>query len=82
MSLRRRQQLLPAAHVLDIGSRYRLVSDKVPAGSQLFAAAEPGIPVKQIAEAVGRELGVPAVSISAGQPPNTSHPSHSRPAAS
>jgi nucleoside-diphosphate-sugar epimerase len=57
----------PAGHVLDIGRLFRLALDKAPAGSQLYAAAEPGIPVRAIAEAIGRHLGVPAKSIPAEQ---------------
>jgi nucleoside-diphosphate-sugar epimerase len=57
----------PAGHVLDVGQLYRLALDKAPAGSQLYAAAEPGIPVREIAETIGRHLGVPAVSIPAEQ---------------
>jgi nucleoside-diphosphate-sugar epimerase len=53
----------PAGHTLDVASLYRLALDKAPAGAQLFAAAEPGIPVHEIAEAIGRHLGIPAVSI-------------------
>jgi len=37
------------------------------AGAQLFAATEDGIPVREIAETIGRRLGIPAVSIPAGQ---------------
>jgi len=57
----------PAAHALDVGRLYRLALDKAPAGSQLYAAAEEGITVREIAEAIGRQLNVPAASIPAGQ---------------
>jgi nucleoside-diphosphate-sugar epimerase len=57
----------PAGHVLDIGSLFRLALEKAPAGSQLYAAAEEGIPVRAIAEAIGRHLRVPARSIPADQ---------------
>jgi nucleoside-diphosphate-sugar epimerase len=57
----------PAAHTLDVAGLYQLALDKAPAGAQLFAAAEEGIPVRDIAEAIGRRLGVPAVSIPAAQ---------------
>jgi nucleoside-diphosphate-sugar epimerase len=57
----------PAGHVLDVGRLYRLALGKAPAGSQLFAAAEEGITVREIAENIGRHLGIPAVSIPAGQ---------------
>src|ERR1019366_1124446 len=57
----------PAGHVLDIGHLYRLALEKAPAGSQLYAAAEEGITVREIAETIGRHLNVPAVSIPAEQ---------------
>lgn len=57
----------PAGHVLDVARLYRLAVEEAPAGTQLFAAAEEGIPVREIAEAVARHLGVPAVSIPADQ---------------
>lgn len=56
-----------AGHTLDVASLYRLALDKAPAGSQLYAAAEEGITVREIAETIGRHLNVPAVSISAEQ---------------
>ncbi len=37
------------------------------AGAQLYAATEEGIPVREIAETIGRHLGIPAASIPAGQ---------------
>ena len=55
----------PAGHTLDVAALYRLALDKAPAGAQLFAAAEEGIPVREIAETIGRHLGIPAVSIPA-----------------
>jgi nucleoside-diphosphate-sugar epimerase len=57
----------PAAHALDVGRLYRLALEKAPAGSQLHAVGEEGITVREIAETIGRHLGVPAVSIPAGQ---------------
>jgi nucleoside-diphosphate-sugar epimerase len=57
----------PAGHTLDVAALYRLALEKAPAGAQLFAAAEPGIPLREIAETIGRRLGVPAVSIPADQ---------------
>ena len=57
----------PAGHVLDIGRLYRLALEQAPAGSQLYAAAEEGITVREIAETIGRHLGIPAVSIPAEQ---------------
>ncbi|AGP59670.1 SDR family oxidoreductase [Streptomyces rapamycinicus] len=57
----------PAGHTLDVGRLYRLALEKAPAGSQLYAAAEEGITVREIAETIGRHLNVPAVSIPAEQ---------------
>ncbi len=55
----------PAGHTLDVAALYRLALAKAPAGAQLFAADEEGIPVREIAEVIGRRLGVPAASIPA-----------------
>ena len=57
----------PAVHTLDLAVLFRLALDKAPAGSQIFGAAEAGIAVRQIAEVIGRHLGVPARSIPAGE---------------
>ncbi len=57
----------PAAHALDVGALYRLALEKAPAGTQLIAATEEGVPVREIAESIGRHLGIPAVSIPAEQ---------------
>lgn len=57
----------PAVHTLDLARLYRLALEGAPAGAQLYGAAEPGIAVREIAETIGRHLGVPAVSIPAGQ---------------
>jgi nucleoside-diphosphate-sugar epimerase len=55
----------PAAHTLDVASLYRLALEKAPAGSQLIAATEEGIAVRDIADVIGRHLGIPAVSVPA-----------------
>lgn len=55
----------PAGHTLDVAQLFRLAVDKAPAGSQLCAATEEGVQVREIAETIGRHLGVPAVSIPA-----------------
>ena len=57
----------PAGHTLDVAALYPLALDKAPAGAQLYAATEEGIPVREIAKSIGHRLGVPAVSIPAGQ---------------
>ncbi|QUQ62699.1 NAD-dependent epimerase/dehydratase family protein [Kutzneria sp. CA-103260] len=55
----------PAAHTLDVGRLFALALDKAPGGSQLVAAAEEGVPVREIAEAIGQHLGIPAASVPA-----------------
>jgi nucleoside-diphosphate-sugar epimerase len=57
----------PAAHTLDVAVLYRLALEKAPAGAQLYAATEEGIPLREIAEVIGRQLGLPTVSIPADQ---------------
>jgi nucleoside-diphosphate-sugar epimerase len=54
-----------AGHTLDVAALYRLALEKAPAGAQLSAATEDGVPVREIAEAIGRHLGIPAKSIPA-----------------
>jgi nucleoside-diphosphate-sugar epimerase len=57
----------PAAHVLDVAHLYRLALEKHEAGSRYNAVAEEGVPMKQIAEVIGRGLKVPVVSLSPEQ---------------
>jgi nucleoside-diphosphate-sugar epimerase len=59
----------PAAHVLDVARLYRLVLEKQVPGSRYHAVAEEGVPVRAIAEVVGRGLNLPVVSISADEAP-------------
>jgi nucleoside-diphosphate-sugar epimerase len=57
----------PAVHTLDLAGLYRLALEQAPAGTQLIAAAEEGIAVREIAGTIARHLGIPAVSIPAEQ---------------
>jgi nucleoside-diphosphate-sugar epimerase len=55
----------PAVHTLDAARLYRLALEAAPAGSRLHGVADDGVPFREIAEAIGRGLGLPAVSITA-----------------
>jgi nucleoside-diphosphate-sugar epimerase len=57
----------PSAHVADVASLYRLALDKGSAGARYLAVAEEGVPLKDIATAIGRGLNVPVISISQEQ---------------
>jgi nucleoside-diphosphate-sugar epimerase len=57
----------PAVHRLDAARLFRLALEQAPAGSVLHGVAEEGIGVREIAEAIGRHLGVPVQPI----PPET-----------
>ncbi len=53
-----------AAHISDTARLYRLALEKAEAGSKWHAVAEEGVTAKQIAEALGRRLNLPVVSLS------------------
>ncbi|WP_436521502.1 SDR family oxidoreductase [Actinoplanes sp. HUAS TT8] len=53
----------PAVHVLDAATLVRLAVEDAPAGTILHATAEEGVTSRDIAEAIGRGLGVPVESI-------------------
>ncbi|GAA0937610.1 SDR family oxidoreductase [Kribbella koreensis] len=52
-----------AVHIRDVASLFRLALEKGPAGKHWHAVQDEGIPLRQIAEAIGNRLGLPAVSI-------------------
>jgi nucleoside-diphosphate-sugar epimerase len=52
-----------AGHSLDAARLYRLAIEGAPAGSRLHAVGDEGVALREIAEVIGRNLGVPAVSI-------------------
>ena len=57
----------PAVHYLDAARLYRLALENGPAGSSYHGVAEEGVPLREIAEVIGRRLGVPVASKQPGE---------------
>jgi nucleoside-diphosphate-sugar epimerase len=53
----------PAVHARDLASLFRLALEKGPAGKYWHAIGDEGIPFREIAEALGSRLKLPAVPI-------------------
>jgi nucleoside-diphosphate-sugar epimerase len=53
----------PSVHRRDVASLFRLALEKAPAGSHLYGRGEEGIPLIEIAHAIGKKLNVPTKSI-------------------
>ena len=59
----------PAVHVLDAARLYRLALEKRDAGSRYHAVAEEGVPMREVAEIIGRGLSVPVAGLSPEEVP-------------
>ncbi|MFJ4633450.1 SDR family oxidoreductase [Streptomyces sp. NPDC088847] len=55
----------PAVHRRDAAVLFRLAVESAPPGTPLHAVAEEGVPFRHIAEAIGRRLELPTVSVTA-----------------
>ena len=53
----------PAVHRSDAARLVRLAVEEAPSGSVLHAVGDEGVPFREIAEAMGRQLGLPTASI-------------------
>jgi nucleoside-diphosphate-sugar epimerase len=58
-----------AAHISDVARLYRLALENHEAGAKYHAVGEEGVAMRDIAEAIGRRLQVPAISIAADAAP-------------
>ncbi|MGW6093042.1 SDR family oxidoreductase [Streptomyces sp. NPDC055157] len=59
----------PAVHRSDAAHLFRLALESAPAGSTLHAVADEGVPIRTVAEAIGRHLGLPGASVSPDDAP-------------
>jgi len=57
------QNLWPSVHRFDAARVYRLALERGGRAEAFHAVAEEGVPFRQIAEAIGRQVGVPAKSL-------------------
>lgn len=59
----------PATHRSDVAVAFRLALEKAPAGSTLHAIDEEGVAIREVAEVMGRHLGLPTTSVSPDDAP-------------
>jgi nucleoside-diphosphate-sugar epimerase len=54
----------PAVHRFDAAQLFRLAVESAPAGSVLHAVADEGVPIRAVADVIGRHLDLPVVAVS------------------
>ncbi|MDZ5647796.1 SDR family oxidoreductase [Nitrospirillum sp. BR 11828] len=59
----------PAAHLDDVARLYRLALERAEPNAKYHAVAEEGVPMRAIAEAIGRRLELPVRSVPAAEAP-------------
>ena len=59
----------PAAYVVDVARLYRLAVERAEPNAKYHAVAEEGVPMRDIAEAIGRRLKFPVRSIAPNEAP-------------
>lgn len=59
----------PAVHRLDAARLFCLALEKAPAGSRLHAVADEGVPMREIATAIGERLGLPVRGVAPEEAP-------------
>jgi nucleoside-diphosphate-sugar epimerase len=57
----------PALNTLDAAHLYRLALESAPAGSRLHGVADEGVAFREIAEVIGRHLGLPVTAITSDE---------------
>ena len=59
----------PSAYVVDVARLYRLALERAEPNAKYHAVAEEGVPMRAVAEAIGRRLSLPVRSIAAAEAP-------------